>query len=96
MPDYQKQGQPGQDGLENGNDGAVALYKPPNMMAGAVPNNTGTYVLTFLAESSGSHGRGWWGGPGVPCFIAGVLAKCVRHFLLSFFFSRSIGSRRWG
>ena len=44
MPDYQKQGQPGQDGQENGNDGAVALYKPPNMMSGAVANNAGTFI----------------------------------------------------
>jgi len=55
MPDYQKQGQPGQDGLENGNDGAVALYKPPNMMSGAVANNTGAMAAGGGANSSGAN-----------------------------------------
>jgi len=40
MPDYQKQGQ--ENGAENGENGAVAVYKAPNMMANAVKNNQGT------------------------------------------------------
>lgn len=46
MPDYQKQGQ--ENGEENG---TVAVYKAPNMMTAAVPNNQGT-----VATASGSVG----------------------------------------
>ena len=42
MPDYQKQGQ--ENGAENGENGAVAVYKAPNMMANAVKNNQGKNV----------------------------------------------------
>ena len=38
MPDYQKAGMAGS---ETGENGAVALYKPPNMMAGATQNSAG-------------------------------------------------------
>ena len=43
MPEYQKKGELGQETPENG-DGAVALYKAPNMMAGAVTNNTSKFI----------------------------------------------------
>ena len=44
MPDYQKQHQENGDG-ENGENGAVAVFKPPNMMAAAVKNNQGSLIL---------------------------------------------------
>ena len=49
MPEYQKKGELGQETPENG-DGAVALYKAPNMMAGAVTNNTSKFIhfISFL------------------------------------------------
>lgn len=53
MPDYQKKGaQGGRETTENG-DGAVALYKPPNMMAGAVANNTSSAVVGTGAAGGG-------------------------------------------
>jgi len=45
MPDYQKQSQEN-GGAENGENGAVAVFKPPNMMAAAVKNNQGTMAAT--------------------------------------------------
>ena len=47
MPDYQKAGLAGRDGGENGADGTVQLYKPPNMMAGAVQNNPGNVNISI-------------------------------------------------
>jgi pleiotropic regulator 1 len=44
MPDYQKQGQ--ENGSETGENGAVSVYKPPNMMAAAVKNNQGTVATS--------------------------------------------------
>ena len=42
MPDYQRRGEVGSVTAENGGEhSVVALYKPPNMMAGAIQNNTG-------------------------------------------------------
>jgi len=52
MPEYQKKGELGQETPENG-DGAVALYKAPNMMAGAVTNNTSSAVVGTGAAGGG-------------------------------------------
>ena len=53
MPDYQKAGMAGS---ETGENGAVALYKPPNMMAGATQNSAGGALVG--AGGSGAVGAG--------------------------------------
>jgi len=55
MPDYQKQGKTDQSGEENGAENAVAMYKPPNMMAGAVHNNTGAIVAGAGGSAAGGN-----------------------------------------
>ena len=51
MPEYQRQGEVGSDKAENGGESVVALYKPPNMMAGAVQNNPGKILILEFNNS---------------------------------------------
>jgi hypothetical protein len=52
MPEHQKQHLTPTNGAEGGGaEGAVQLYRPPNMMAGAIPPSGGISYLVNLGSS---------------------------------------------
>jgi hypothetical protein len=61
MPEHQKQHLTPANGAEGGGaEGAVQLYRPPNMMAGAIPSSGGihikyTWVTPYSLKPKSSH-----------------------------------------